>query len=65
MRRLRAWSLRLAGRFGRDRRERDMTEELESHLQLHMEDNLRAGMAPAEARRHAPMKLGGVEPARP
>jgi putative ABC transport system permease protein len=34
---------------------------MESHLQLHIEDNLRAGMSPAQASREAIMKLGGVE----
>jgi len=35
---------------------------LESHLQLHIEDNLRSGMSAQEARRQALLKLGGVEP---
>ena len=35
--------------------------ELESHLQLHIDDNLRAGMTPEEARRQALIALGGVE----
>jgi len=61
MRRLRAWLLRLGELFRRDRRERDLAAELESHLQLHIEDNLRAGMTAAQARREALMKLGGVE----
>jgi predicted permease len=34
---------------------------MESHLQFHIEDNLRAGMSPEQARREALMKLGGVE----
>jgi hypothetical protein len=62
MRRLRAWFLRLGGLFGKERRELELAEEMESHLQMHIEDNLRAGMSPAEARRHALIKLGGVEP---
>jgi putative ABC transport system permease protein len=33
---------------------------LESHLAKHVEDNLRAGMSPEEARRVALVKLGGV-----
>ena len=44
-----------------DRREVELSAELESHLQFHIEDNLRAGMAPEEARRAARIKLGGVE----
>ena len=42
-------------------RDRELAEELESHLQMHIEDNLRAGMTPEEARRQALIKLGGVE----
>ena len=61
MRRLRAWFSRLGETFGRERRERELSAEMESHLQLHIEDNLRAGMSPAQARREAIMKLGGVE----
>jgi len=61
MKSLRAWFLRLGGLFGGERREKDLAAELESHLQLHIEDNLRAGMGVAEARRQALIKLGGVE----
>jgi predicted permease len=61
MRRLRAWLSRLGEMFGKRRREQELTAELESHLQLHIDDNLRAGMSPAQARREALMKLGGVE----
>jgi macrolide transport system ATP-binding/permease protein len=61
MRRVRAWSLRLAGLWNKQRRERELADELESHLQLHIEDNLRAGMTPVEARRQALIKLGGIE----
>jgi putative ABC transport system permease protein len=61
MRQLRGWLLRLGELFGRERRERELAAEMESHLQMHIEDNLRSGMSAAEARRHALMKLGGVE----
>ena len=61
MRRVRVWILRLAGLFGSRRREREMAEELESHLALHTEDNIRRGMAPGAARRAAILKLGGTE----
>jgi putative ABC transport system permease protein len=61
MRQLRAWLLRLAGLFAKDRRERELAQEMESHLQMHIEDNLRAGMSVAEARRNALIKLGGIE----
>ncbi len=61
MRKLRAWFLRLAGLLGKERHDREMTEELESHLQMHIEDNLRCGMTPEAARRDALIKLGGIE----
>ena len=61
MRRLRAWLLRLGGAFNKERRDRELAEELESHLQMHIEDNLRRGMTPDEARRRALVKLGGLE----
>jgi hypothetical protein len=38
----------------------ELTEELNSHLQLHIEDNLRSGMSAPEARRQALIRLGGV-----
>jgi predicted permease len=64
-RQLRAGVLRmgglLSGQFNRERRDRELTEELESHLAFHVEDNLRAGMTPEAARRDALLKLGGVE----
>ena len=58
---LRTWVLRLAGIFSKERRERDFARELETHLQMHIDDNIRAGMSPEEARREAILKLGGVE----
>jgi predicted permease len=64
MRRIRAWLLRFTGLFRRQRRDRELAEEIESNLQLHVEDNLRRGMTPAEARREAVLKFGGVESAK-
>ena len=60
VRQIRGWFVRLAGVFSQARREREFAEELESHLQMHIEDNLRAGLTPHEARRQALIKLGGV-----
>src|SRR5262245_47756479 len=60
VRQIRGWMARLLGLFNRTRREREFAEELASHLALHIEDNLRAGMTPEEARRVALVKLGGV-----
>ena len=64
MRQLRAWLIRFKGLFLKDARERELADELESHLQMHVDDNIRAGMSPPEARRVAVMKLGGVEQAK-
>ena len=61
MTRLRAWFTRFGGLFGKQRRDRDLAAELESHLQMHVDDNVRAGMTPEEARRQALIQLGGVE----
>jgi predicted permease len=61
MRTVRAWLVRLGGLFGKRRRDRELTEELESHLRMHIQDNLQAGMTPGEARREALIKLGGME----
>jgi hypothetical protein len=47
---LRAWTMRLLGVFGSRRAERELAAELDSHLQLHIDDNIRAGMTPVEAR---------------
>lgn len=61
MRHLRAWLLRCKGLFLKDARERELADEIESHLQMHTDDNIRAGMSPQEARRVAVMKLGGID----
>ena len=61
MRALRAWFLRIGGLFGKERSDRELSDEMESHLQMHIEDNLRAGMTPEEARRQALIKLGGLD----
>lgn len=61
MRRLRGWIVRLGGLFNKQRKDRELEDEIESHLQMHIEDNLRFGMTPEEARRQALIKLGGIE----
>ena len=60
MKKLWAWTARLAGLLPNPRQERDFADEIEAHLQLHIDDNLRGGMSPDEARRDAVLKLGGV-----
>jgi predicted permease len=61
MRTLRTWFARFAAMFGKQRRDRELAAELDSHVRMHIEDNLRAGMATEEARRQALLQLGGVE----
>jgi putative ABC transport system permease protein len=61
MRTLRCWLLRLTSPLRSRQSERELADELDSHLCFHIEDNLRAGMTPEEARRQALIKLGGVE----
>jgi predicted permease len=63
MRQLRAWWRRLLGFFGK-RAGEDFSVELESHLQMHIEENLRLGMSPEEARRNALIQSGGIEQAK-
>ena len=48
-----AWFRRLAGVFREKHREAEFAAELEGHLQLHIEDNLRRGMTLEAARREA------------
>jgi len=38
----------------------DLSEEMESHLDLAIEDNIRRGLSPQEARRQAMIRFGGV-----
>lgn len=64
MKRMRSWILRLTGILPNARRERERTDELNGHLQMHIDENLRSGMTPAQARREALLKLGGVEAGR-
>jgi hypothetical protein len=45
----------------RDQHERDLNVELQTHLELHIRDNLAQGMTPDEARCQALLKHGGLE----
>ena len=61
MRGMRAWFLRLRNFFSGARgAEQDFAAEMQSNLQLHIDENLRRGMSAEEARRNALMRLGGV-----
>ena len=61
MRKLRAWLLRLWRLPQQKRQDQEFAEEIAAHLQMHIDDNLRAGMDPERARREALLKLGGIE----
>jgi predicted permease len=64
MRSIRAFFLRVSGLFNKSHIERDLTEEIESHLQMKVEDNIRSGMTLEEARRAAVIESGGLESAK-
>src|SRR5436305_14841857 len=58
---VRAWFCRFAGLFQKNRREKEMSEELQQHLQRMIERNIGAGMLPHQARNAASRAFGGVE----
>jgi len=60
---LRVFASRVLGFFSSRRAssdDRDFAQELDAHLALLTGENIRRGMAPAEAARAARIKLGGV-----
>jgi predicted permease len=62
MNRFRSSLSRLLNLFrSRAQSERELSAELDSHLQLHIDDNLRRGLSPEQARRTAVLQLGGLE----
>jgi predicted permease len=61
MRPLRRFLARLLNSTTRRTQDERLREEIEEHLALLTADNLRAGLPPAEARRRAVLKFGGVE----
>ena len=61
MRAIRTFLSRLSALLHKQRSERELAEEFESHLEMQIADNLRAGMNPAQARREALLKSGGLE----
>ena len=58
---LRLFIHRLCGLFLKRKMERDLEDEIRAHLDMQIEDNLRLGMSPEEARYEALRKFGGVE----
>ena len=63
-RKLRAFWIRLLALIGARRNDEDFASELESHVAMHTEDGIRAGLSPDEARRQALICLGGMEQTR-
>jgi len=53
---------RLRGLFEHKRLDRELDDEVRFHLEMQIEDNLKAGMNPAEARYAALRGFGGIEP---
>ena len=58
---VRAWFCRLFGFFRKNRREAEMAEEMQQHLDLLIERNVAAGMPAGDARYAALRQFGGVE----
>src|SRR6185436_2225958 len=60
MKTIRAWWSRVLGFFSPSRCEREFADEIQSQLDLQIDDNIRAGMTPGEARRRALARIGSV-----
>ena len=60
MKRLKRLFTRLLNFTIRRRDDDRLREEIDAHIALQTEENIRAGMSPAEARRQARLKFGGV-----
>ena len=58
---LRRFLIRLSNFATRRSADQRLREEIAEHLAFQTEENLRAGMSPAEARRQAALKLGAAE----
>jgi predicted permease len=61
---VRGWIARFSSVFTRNKADREMEQEFQAHLQMQIDDNLRAGMTPEEARRMALLKSGSIAAAR-
>jgi predicted permease len=60
MRRIRALVVRLLAAVRPRGADEDFDREIDSHLQLQIDDHVRAGLSPGEARRAALLRFGGV-----
>jgi len=61
MNRVRILLLRLWNVFRKQHLEQDLNSELQTHLDLVTDENIRRGMSPVEARHAARREFGGVE----
>src|SRR3954468_8422038 len=61
MPRVRAWFSRLFGLFRKNRRDAEMAEEIQAHVDLLTERNIAVGMNATDARNAALREFGGVE----
>src|SRR6185437_14798145 len=61
MRSLKRFCMRLLNFSTNRRGDNRLREEIESHIEAQTEENIRAGMAPEEARRQARLKFGAAE----
>ncbi len=61
---LREAANRLRSFFHKEQRDGELEAELAVHLELAVEENLRSGLTPEEARRQALIRFGGVEQAK-
>jgi predicted permease len=64
MRKLRSFAQRLLAFLRLHRAEDDFNAEIQSHIALHIDEGIRAGLTPEEARRQALIRLGGAEQTR-
>ncbi len=49
---------RISNLFSRSKMEQDIDEEIQSHLEMRVEDNIASGMSPQKARRDALLRFG-------
>jgi predicted permease len=64
MRKLKVLWIRICGLRKSSQNDEDFDAELASHVAMDMNDGVRAGLSPQEARRQALIRLGGAEQAR-
>lgn len=58
--RIRVMGRRMHGLFARSRLDKEFKQEIDTHLEMLTEENLRRGLSPEEARRIARVQLGGM-----